>query len=173
MATSSVDADSYGDLYQWGRGADGHQLRSSGTTTTQATNWLAGSGVWISSFITTTSSPFNWLSLTDTHMWTGTTAENNPCPSGFRIPTNAEWEQERRSRSMNNSVGAFASPLKLPLAGFRNSTAGLIGNTGNSGYYWSSTINDTSSRFIYISNGESSMYESVRAYGYSVRCIKD
>ena len=32
VATSSTDENSYGDLYQWGRGADGHQLRTSTTT---------------------------------------------------------------------------------------------------------------------------------------------
>ncbi len=31
-ATSSNDAASYGDLYQWGRRADGHQCRTSATT---------------------------------------------------------------------------------------------------------------------------------------------
>ena len=34
VATSSTDADAYGDLYQWGRGTDGHQIRTSGTTST-------------------------------------------------------------------------------------------------------------------------------------------
>jgi len=34
VATSSTDANTYGDLYQWGRAADGHQLRTSGTTST-------------------------------------------------------------------------------------------------------------------------------------------
>ena len=33
-ATSSTDANSYGDLYQWGRRSDGHQCRTSATTTT-------------------------------------------------------------------------------------------------------------------------------------------
>ena len=33
-ATSSTDAASYGDLYQWGRASDGHQCRSSGTRST-------------------------------------------------------------------------------------------------------------------------------------------
>ena len=31
VATSSTDAASYGDLYQWGRAADGHQVRTSAT----------------------------------------------------------------------------------------------------------------------------------------------
>lgn len=30
-ATSSTDTEAYGDLYQWGRAADGHQKRTSGT----------------------------------------------------------------------------------------------------------------------------------------------
>ena len=34
VATSSSDAAAYGDLYQWGRRADGHQCRNSPTTTT-------------------------------------------------------------------------------------------------------------------------------------------
>jgi hypothetical protein len=33
VATSSTDAAAYGDLYQWGRGNDGHQCRTSSTTT--------------------------------------------------------------------------------------------------------------------------------------------
>ena len=34
VATSTTDAASYGDLYQWGRDSDGHQSRTSSTTTT-------------------------------------------------------------------------------------------------------------------------------------------
>jgi hypothetical protein len=30
VATSSTDPASYGDLYQWGRPADGHQIRTYG-----------------------------------------------------------------------------------------------------------------------------------------------
>jgi hypothetical protein len=40
VATSSTDPASYGDLYQWGRPADGHQIRTSAITkecTTQST----------------------------------------------------------------------------------------------------------------------------------------
>jgi hypothetical protein len=33
-ATSSTDAEAYGDLYQWGRGTDGHEKRNSQTTST-------------------------------------------------------------------------------------------------------------------------------------------
>ena len=53
VATSSTDAASYGDLYQWGRAADGHQVRTSATQNTQATTWSAddGSNLWDGKFI--------------------------------------------------------------------------------------------------------------------------
>jgi hypothetical protein len=36
VATSSTDSVGFGDLYQWGRAKDGHQLRTSATTATLA-----------------------------------------------------------------------------------------------------------------------------------------
>ncbi|MBK8500928.1 MAG: hypothetical protein IPL46_01280 [Saprospiraceae bacterium] len=88
VATSSTDAASYGDLYQWGRAADGHQVRTSATNGTQATTWLAdeGSNLWDGKFIIGFA---DWLTPAATDLWSGTAAENNPCPSGYRIPTNA------------------------------------------------------------------------------------
>ncbi|MFO7863559.1 MAG: hypothetical protein R6U85_06130, partial [Salinivirgaceae bacterium] len=47
VATSSTDANAYGDLYQWGRAADGHQIRTSGTTATLATSDTPGHGDFI------------------------------------------------------------------------------------------------------------------------------
>jgi hypothetical protein len=42
VATSSTDPTSYGDSYQWDRLADGHQIRTSATTTTLAVNTTPG-----------------------------------------------------------------------------------------------------------------------------------
>jgi hypothetical protein len=47
VATSSTDADSYGDLYQWGRGADGHQIRTSDTTNTLSSTDQPADGKFI------------------------------------------------------------------------------------------------------------------------------
>jgi uncharacterized protein (TIGR02145 family) len=168
VATSSTDALSYGDLYQWGRNADGHQIRTSGTTATLESNFFTTIGL----FITVNANPFNWLSNVETHMWSSADAENNPCPSGFRIPTAAEWEQERRTWSTNNADGAFNSPLKLTVAGSRDSSNGSLFSVGSNGRYWSSTVIGANARYLAFSDN-ANMSASSRAFGLSVRCIKD
>src|SRR5690554_5022864 len=136
VATSSTDAAAYGDLYQWGRAADGHESRTSGTTSILATSDTPGHG----NFITNGSSPYDWRNPQNDNLWQGVSGTNNPCPSGYRLPTEAEWEAERTSWSSNNEAGAFASPLKLPVAGRRDFSDGTLGDVGSGGFYWSSTV---------------------------------
>jgi uncharacterized protein (TIGR02145 family) len=167
VATSSTDADSYGDLYQWGRSADGHQLRTSGTTLTLSSSDMPGHG----NFIRTYDSPYDWRSPQNDNLWQGANGVNNPCPAGYRLPTRAEWDAELMSWSQHNSVGAFASPLKLPNAGRRVGSHGGIG--GDLGECWSSTIAGTSAYRINFNSGYASVTGLDRAYGQSVRCIKD
>ena len=173
VATSSADPDSYGDLYQWGRAADGHESRTSGVTTTNATTAVPNAGnAWDGLFILETSIPLDWLTPQDNTLWQGVSGTNNPCPSGYRLPTEAEWNAERLSWSSNNVAGAFASPLKLPVAGGRLLDGSLV-NVGSSGFYWSSTVVGIYSGAlrIFSSNAFESIY--IRADGYSVRCLKD
>ncbi len=47
-ATSSSDANSYGDLCQWGRGTDGHQIRTSNTNSTLSSADEPGNANFIS-----------------------------------------------------------------------------------------------------------------------------
>ena len=191
VATSSTDFASYGNLYQWGRAADGHQVivhdaatlanvttpaaGSSATDATQATTFIAdeGSNTWDAKFITGFADWLNSTEVSIDNLWTGTAAENNPCPSGFRIPTNAELNQERASWTANTSVGAINSPLKLPLAGYRNLSNGTLNLVGSNGYYWSSTVSSPNARGLYFSSSNAYMGTSNRAAGLSVRCIKD
>ena len=166
MATSSTDAASYGDLYQWGRLTDGHEERTSGTTTTQSSTDNPGH----SNFIKGSS---DWRSPQNDNLWQGVFGINNPCPSGFRIPTETEWEAERVSWASNDAAGAFTSPLKLPEAGQRYYTSGSLGFVGSTGNYWSSPVDVTYSRYLHFTSSSAYMYSNRRAYGFSVRCIKD
>lgn len=166
VATSITDSASYGSLYQWGRLTDGHELSNSSTTTIVSTsnspghsNFIIGSDDWIT--------PSNDL------LWQGVNGINNPCPNGFRIPTEAEWEAERLSWTSNDAAGAFASVLKLPIAGARSRMTGAIGNVGAFVGYRSSDLNGIESRNLGISLNIAMMGNRARADGNCVRCIQD
>jgi uncharacterized protein (TIGR02145 family) len=169
VADSSTDANAYGDLYQWGRAADGHEKRNSATTSTLSNSDTPGHG----DFITNSSDPYDWRSPQNDNLWQGVNGTNNPCPSGYRLPTEAEWEAERASWSSNDATGAFASPLKLPVAGARSFIDGSLGNVGSWGFYWSSTVGGTSARRLHFVSSDAGMERSFRASGLSVRCLKD
>jgi hypothetical protein len=169
VATSSTDQNAYGDLYQWGRRADGHQCRTSPTTATLSSVDQPAHG----NFITINSGNYDWRSPQNANLWQGVNGVNNPCPSGYRIPTETEMNAERLSWSVNTSVGAFASPLKWTLAGSRNYDNGALGNVGSLGRCWSSTVSGTSSRALDFYSSSASMNGSYRAYGFTVRCLKD
>lgn len=173
VATSSTDADAYGDLYQWGRASDGHQSRTSATTTTLSSSDTPGHG----DFIINANSPFDWRVPQNDNLWQGVNGINNPCPAGSRLPTEAEWEIERLSWSSNDAAGAFDSPLKLTVGGIRKFSDGSLLSVGTSGGYWSSTLSDEGggiySRFLSFGGSNAYVISSHRASGYSVRCIKD
>ena len=175
-ATSSTDTASYGDLYQWGRFTDGHQCSTSGTTTVLATTTAPNHG----DFILSPNSPNDWLTPQNDNLWQGIAGTNNPCPSGYRVPTYAELDLERLSWATLDTAGAFGSPLKLPVAGFRasdNVNNGWVILAGANGYYWSSTVtvSGTSTADLAFSSDPNSanMYTLPRVNGASLRCIKD
>lgn len=175
VATSSTDAEAYGDLYQWGRGTDGHEKPTSLTTTDLASTDAPDH----SNYILGKHDIYDWIEPQSDSLWQGVTGVNNPCPDGFRLPTEVEFQQERDSWNMNSSSGAFDSPLKLVEAGYRWFLDGSVTNNGQ-GHYWTSTIyinnippwNYNESRaFIIYSNGTTTESYN-RANGMSVRCIK-
>ncbi len=170
VATSSTDAASYGDLYQWGRRADGHKCRTSPETATLSSIDQPAHG----NFIEAQNAPNDWRSPQNANLWQGVNGVNNPCPSGYRIPTDTEINAERLSWSQNNSVGAFASPLKWTLAGLRAWNNGTILGVGSLGSYWSSAVSGTGSLNLYFnSSGADVAAADYRAYGLTVRCLKD
>jgi uncharacterized protein (TIGR02145 family) len=168
VAISSTDNLAYGDLYQWGRRSDGHQCRNSTTTSTFSSTDQPSHG----NLILAPNSPNDWRNPQNTNLWQGVSGLNNPCPSGYRLPSETELSAERLSWSSNNAAGAFASPLKLPLGGTRSISGSSFINKDINGYYWSSSVNGANSSFIGFGTSNA-ILNGYRAYGFSVRCIKN
>lgn len=170
QATSSTDAASYGDLYQWGRAADGHQIRTSSTVAAPSTVTSAdpGHGDFILTDATTDN---NWTNFAgEDGLWQS--GLNDPCPTGYRIPTETELNNERSAFSPNNAAGAASSALALPAAGYRYSSNGTLFSVGSGGY-WSSTVSGTYARALVFISSNAAISARNRALGYSVRCIQE
>ncbi|MDR1671542.1 MAG: hypothetical protein LBR57_03385 [Alistipes sp.] len=82
--------------------------------------------------------------------------------------------------SSDPGIGTFPagnSPgTLLPAAGFRSSISGSAGFQGTDGYYWSSTVRDSTYGYIlfFISSIVSTSNNSYDSYaeGYAVRCVR-
>jgi hypothetical protein len=168
-ATSSSDTLAYGDLYQWGRAADGHQCRKSSTTSNLSSTDQPNHA----KFILSPNTPYHWSGSINDNLWQGVNGINNPCPSGYRVPTNNELIEERNSWTQSNSFGAFNSALKLTLTGARNSQDGALYDAGANGWYRSSTFDGANAVFLYFGAGTAVPLSFTRALGITVRCIKD
>lgn len=165
VATSMWNTLAYGDLYQWGRRPDGHEKRTSGkysgtssTDTPVHNKFLYGSQ--------------DWRHPKNDSLWQGLNGINNPCPSGYRLPTADEWDEERKTWSSSDSYGAYASKLKLTVAGNRG-TNGTITNEDLWGYYWSSTVDGTYAKAMIFDINSAYLSSRYRGSGVSVRCIRD
>jgi uncharacterized protein (TIGR02145 family) len=174
VAESSTDTLAYGDLYQWGRPRDGHQLRDSVVMDSSSSYDDPAHD----KFLIVDVEPFDWRVPQNDNLWQGLGGINNPCSQGFRLPTATELELEMQSWGSNDAAGAFGSPLNLVVAGDRARINGALENADEQGWYWSSTVdsislnNNAINLFIYTSNN-AGISSNVRIYGFSVRCIKD
>jgi uncharacterized protein (TIGR02145 family) len=173
VATSSTDEEAYGDLYQWGRATDGHEKRNSPITTFLSASDTPGNGSFISMYVYNRNQIQDWRKPQNAELWQGVKGINNPCPEGFRVPTEAEWYAEIQSWKRPSFVGAFTSPLRLPMAGYRYNESGLFYPVGLLGCYWSSTVYQTDSWQLNFNSNSAYMDYGPRANGLSVRCIKN
>jgi hypothetical protein len=165
VSTSATDAAAYGDLYQWGRRSDGHQCRSSACIFTLSSSDVPLHG----DFIRGGSSPFDWRSPQNSNLWQGVNGINNPCPIGYRLPTVTEWENEKATWQLS-----VFPPIKNPRAGYRDDDACYYFSLdGLVGCYWTSTISSSSSIGFISGTGQGNSGVRNRAFGYSVRCIKN
>ena len=186
VATSPTDSAAFGYLYQWGRGNDDHQFRTSATTSTTSSSDSV-SLPNTTKFITNGSvSPYDWHLPQNNNLWQGVNGTNNPCPTGFRLPTYIEWLQ------LATAIGGFTtatcggsssclnvaynSILKLPSGGYRDSATAIPTNVNTYGIYYSSShLGGTGaySLLFYAAGVYPLNTNNFRALGYSVRCIKN
>lgn len=167
-AGSGADPRLFGDLYQWGRLTDGHQNRQSATTYTLSETDVPGHD----HFIMINNAPYDWRTPQNNNLWQGEEGINNPCPPGWRVPTEAELTAEIISWDQQNPSGAFNSPLKWPVAGYRNSMGELL-NEGSWGLAWSTTVSGTGVRMMYYYGPVATIVTLNRAFGVNVRCVRE
>jgi hypothetical protein len=180
VAQSATDRLAYGDLYQWGRGTDGHEKINwtsvtAGTPVNLTTTTLSSTDTPSNSlFILSSTGLREWRNPQNVNLWQGVNGINNPCPAGFRLPTAAELDAECSAYGIINTNRAYASPFKFTLAGERSNIDGSILGAGDSGYYWTSGFTGAypNSRFI---NGSTSFSGSNggSAKGFCIRCIQN
>jgi len=181
------DEACYGDLYQWGRSADGHEVRANNTilTDTLATDITNAGSMPIKSFRGS-----DWASVDSdgalrTAAWKDG-GSNDICPPGFSVPTTPELKADSvhdeyltytGTNDITGTRTAFSNFLKLPVAGDRGSFYGALLHVGVRGNYWSRTGASLYFSDALYSEGFSHIYDKnihlYRAELYSVRCIMD
>jgi len=183
MATAYNDSLAYGDLFQWGRPADGHQLMTwtsatsgtpANTTTTLSSTDVPGHSL----FILISTAPQDWLSTQNNNLWGAPNYINNPCPTGWHIPSNIEWEAE----NINGFWPLGFDKLKLTANGLHRNTTNAVTSVGTGGYYWDSTGtigtdgNGYSGRYWIKPSDDGAPFHFAqvsRAVGQACRCIKN
>jgi uncharacterized protein (TIGR02145 family) len=131
-----------------------------------------------------------WSSTVEITDWDGTIPqgpiweeENDPCPTGWRVPTNSELmsllNAGSRWTSLNDVSGRLYGSddnlIFLPATGYRDYSNGtLVKGTGN---YWSNTVQyQFESYFLLVDSiglGANNTFSNIRTYGYSVRCVAE
>ncbi len=116
---------------------------------------------------------------------------SNLCPTGWHVPTDAEWTTLTTYLGGESQAGGKLKATTLwnsPNAGATNETGftalpggchyftGTYSNIGNYGYWWSSTVYGTSgawSRYMGYSYSDAIRGNDFKTYGFSVRCLRD
>lgn len=133
---------------------------------------------------------YNWYAINP-----ATNGNKNVCPSGWHIPSDAEWTTlttylggqiiaggkmkstgivywQSPNTDATNSSGFSGLP-----GGYRNFNGGFD-NAGFRGHWWSASVNlgvgtESWDRVLTYSDGLANRFSTIPYNGYSIRCIKD
>ena len=179
-----ANPEDFGGYYQWGRKGDGHEQPTSGTTTTLSITDDPEHG----NFILNRHFPCDWRVPKNDALWNAGSetspvkATNDPCPTGWRVPTYTELESLKNVRkewnNLNGVDGCFIGDgepkLFLPAAGYRDNDDGTFNIVGTFGLYWSSSTDGPMAYHLHFYNASPlSIYYEYRASGNSVRCVAE
>lgn len=198
-ATSESKGFPYGKLYQWGR-KYGQGYSSNDESYPSGDNLVEGpvmpsvaqSEENADKFYYTVS-PYDWSKVQNDEFWNSGTesapvkTKNDPCPTGWRVPTYAELYGLRKNHSSLTTVDgqeglylagdytylADAPQVFFPAAGCRYYDDGGASRRGSSGYYWSSRPDSDLAYLLSFVSSSTIMSDYFRATGYSVRCVQE
>jgi uncharacterized protein (TIGR02145 family) len=112
---------------------------------------------------------------------------NDPCPTGWRVPTTSEYQSLVNSGSIWTTLNGVSGRLFgstpnfvfLPAAGDRVSPDGALYAVGDTGFYWTSTVFILNNKFLYeymsFGGGVAAAGGAAtnRRDGLSVRCVAE
>ncbi|OPC24853.1 hypothetical protein BAX95_04025 [Elizabethkingia meningoseptica] len=170
----SPEAGNHGAKYQWGANTN-----EAGRYISQADD-QSNSGS-ISGWNSTPKPDGSWIDSSKTG--------NDPCPSGYRVPTMAQWQAVIDNNNIER-VGSwsndgnyttalyFRNPsnirtLMLPAAGYRRYANGTLRNRGSDGNYWSSSEATSSAYNLTFYSSSVNADVNLRTLSFSVRCVAE
>ena len=150
-------------------------------------------------FITYDSSNYDWYytgsSSNDDTRWSSGKSAYDPCPPGYRVPdggdggvwskafgtsttwtTPSNWDSSNKGMNFGSTDKTLGSGnIRYPAPGCLGDSDGAIYGVGHYGGFWSCTANGTYAYTLYFySEGRvSPSYGFFRAFGQSVRCVKE
>ncbi|QQM28227.1 FISUMP domain-containing protein [Elizabethkingia sp. M8] len=170
----SPEAGNHGAKYQWGA-----QTNETGRYISQS-NDQSNSGA-ITGWNSSSKPNGSWSDTSKT--------ANDPCPPGYRVPTEAQWQavisnnNVERVGSWNNDGNyttalyfrnpSYVRTLMLPAAGYRHDTDGALYFRGHYGYYWSSSEATSNASRLFFNSSSVYVVNGTRPLGFSVRCVAE